>query len=149
MNVNAQKRLAAEVLKCGVHRVYIHPDAMEDVLMAITREDIRNLIKNKVIAKRYKKGVSRVRANAKLKKKQKGRARGYGSRKGLKSARSDPKRNWINRIRPLRRELKKLRNTEQIEVSVYRELYLKAKGGAFNSVATLHRFIDENKLMRS
>ncbi len=117
--------------------------------MAITREDVRNLIKNKVIVKRYKVGVSRVRANEQRKKKQKGRARGYGSRKGLKSARSPTKRNWINRIRPLRRELRKLRDTKKIEVSVFRELYLKAKGGAFNSVATMHRYIDEHKLMRS
>ena len=149
MNVTAQKRLAAEILKCGVHRVYIHPDGIDDVLMAITREDIRNLIKNKIIQKRQKIGISRVRAKEKLVKKQKGRARGIGSRKGLKTARSPTKRRWINRIRPQRRELKKLRSTKKIEVSVYRELYQKAKGGAFNSVATMYRYIDENKLMRS
>ncbi|QEE15348.1 50S ribosomal protein L19e [Promethearchaeum syntrophicum] len=149
MNVNAQKRLAAEILKCGENRVYIEPDFIDDVSMAITREDIRNLIKNKIISKRNKIGISRIRANLNLKKKQKGRARGIGSRKGKKTARSPPKRNWINRIRPLRRELKKLRNTKQIEISVYRKLYLKAKGGAFNSVATLYRYIEENKLMRN
>jgi large subunit ribosomal protein L19e len=149
MNVTAQKRLAASVLKCGVHRVFIHPEAIDDVLMAITREDIRNLVKMKAIKKRYKKGISRVRANENLRKKQKGRARGLGSRKGKKGARSNPKRNWINRIRPLRRELKKLRASEKIEIKVYRELYLKAKGGAFNSVATLNRYIDEKKLWRS
>lgn len=149
MNISAQKRLAAEILKCGKNRVYIEPEFIDDVSMAITREDIRNLIKNKIISKREKIGISRIRANLKLKQKQKGRGRGIGSRKGKKTARSPPKRNWINRIRPLRRELKKLRDTKQIEVSVYRQLYLKAKGGAFNSVATLYRYIDENKLMRN
>ncbi len=149
MNISAQKRLAAEILKCGKNRVYIDPEFIDDVSMAITREDIRNLIKNKIISKREKIGISRIRANLKLKQKQKGRGRGIGSRKGKKTARSPPKRNWINRIRPLRRELKKLRNTRKIEVSVYRQLYLKAKGGAFNSVATLYRYIDENKLMRN
>ncbi|WP_457558089.1 50S ribosomal protein L19e [Candidatus Harpocratesius sp.] len=149
MNINAQKRLAADILKCGIHRVYIHPEYIEDVLMAITREDIKNLIKNKIIIKRAKKGISRFRAKEKKLKKQKGRARGIGSRKGNKTARSPSKRNWINRIRPLRRELKKLRDTEQIEISTYRELYLKAKGGTFNSVTTLHRYIDEHKMWRS
>ncbi|MHA1776277.1 MAG: 50S ribosomal protein L19e [Promethearchaeia archaeon] len=149
MNVNAQKRLAAEILKCGIHRVYIHPEYIEDVLMAITREDVKNLIKNKIITKRSKIGISRYRAKLNKEKKQKGRSRGLGSRKGNKTARSPKKRNWINRIRPLRRELKKLRDTEQIEVSTYRTLYLKAKGGAFNSVATLHRYIDEHKMWRS
>ncbi|MHA1647544.1 MAG: 50S ribosomal protein L19e [Promethearchaeota archaeon] len=149
MTLAAQKRIAAEILKCGVHRVFIHPEALDDVEMAITREDIRNLIKNKIITKRYKIGISRARTKEQHIKKQKGRARGIGSRKGLKSARSPTKRNWINTIRPLRRELKKLRNTKQIEISVYRELYLKSKGGAFNSVATLHRYIDEHKLMKN
>ena len=149
MNITAQKRLASEILKCGVHRVYVHPDYIDDVLMAITREDIRNLIKNKIITKRKKKGISRYRTKKAKENKQKGRSRGYGSRKGVKSARSPTKRNWINRIRPLRRELKKLRHTERIEVASYRVLYMKAKGGAFNSVATLHRYIDEHKMWRN
>lgn len=149
MNINAQKRLAAEIMKCGVNRVFVHPDAIDDVQMAITREDIRNLIKSKAIQKRYPAGVSRGRANENLRKKQKGRARGLGSRKGPKSARSNPKREWINRIRPQRRELKKLRATGKIEVSTYRTLYMKAKGGAFNSVATMHRYMDENKMWRN
>ncbi|TFH29472.1 MAG: 50S ribosomal protein L19e [Promethearchaeota archaeon] len=149
MNITAQKRLASEILKCGIHRVYVHPEYIDDVLMAITREDIKNLIKNKIITKRTKIGISRYRTKEAKEKKQKGRSRGYGSRKGLKTARSPSKRNWINRIRPLRRELKKLRSTERIEVTTYRTLYMKAKGGSFNSVATLHRYIDENKMWRN
>jgi len=69
VNINAQKRLASEVLKCGVNRVYVHPDGIDDVLMAITREDVRNLVKNKVIQKRYKAGISRARVNENLQKK--------------------------------------------------------------------------------
>ena len=149
MNITAQKRLAAEILKCGVHRVYVHPEYIDDVLMAITREDIKSLIKSNIIIKRSKKGVSRYRANEQMKKKQKGRSRGYGSRKGNKTARSPSKRNWINRIRPLRRDLKKLRDTEKIDVATYRELYMKAKGGAFNSVSTLHRYIDERRMWKN
>ncbi len=149
MNINAQKRLAAEILKCGIHRVYIHPEGMDDVMMAITRDDIRNLIQNKVITKNYKKGVSRGRAKLNKEKKQKGRSRGLGSRKGKRTARSNSKRAWINTIRPLRRELKKLRATQQIDVNVYRELYMKAKGGTFDSVSTLHRYMKENKLMNN
>jgi large subunit ribosomal protein L19e len=149
MNIRAQKRMSSEILKCGLHRVYFNPESIDDIQMAITREDIRNLIKNGIVRKRQKIGISRVRALKHLRKKQKGRSRGFGSRKGNKTARSPAKRNWINRIRPLRRELRKLRTHNQIEIPVYRKLYLKAKGGAFNSVASLHRYIDENKLMRS
>jgi large subunit ribosomal protein L19e len=149
MNVKAQRRMASEILKCGIHRIYLNPEAVDDIQMAITREDIRNLIKNGMIQKRYKQGISRVRANELHRKKQAGARRGIGSRKGLRSARDPDKQKWINRIRPQRRELKKLRDLNKIDVNVYRKLYLKAKGGAFNSVATMHRYIEENKLMRS
>ena len=90
--------------------------------------------------------MSRARAKVLKKKKQKGRKRGLGSRKGKKGARSNTKRNWINRIRPLRRELAKLRRTERIDSHIYRELYMKAKGGAFDSVSTLHRYMREHKM---
>ena len=45
MNLKAQKRMAAEILKCGENRVYFDPYMIEDIKMSITREDIRNLIK--------------------------------------------------------------------------------------------------------
>lgn len=149
MNIKAQRRMASEILKCGSHRVYFNPESIDDVVMSITREDIRNLIKNGVVRKRYKIGISRVRAIEKQKKRQKGRSRGLGKRKGGKTARDPAKRKWINKIRPLRRELRKLRTQNKIEIPIYRQLYMKAKGGAFNSVGSLHRYIDENKLMRS
>ena len=62
MNIHPQKRMASEILKCGIHRYYMNPESIDDVQMAITREDIRNLIKNGIIRKRQKIGISRVRA---------------------------------------------------------------------------------------
>ncbi len=149
MNIEPQKRMAAEILKCGINRIYVHPNYIEEVLLAITREDIRNLIKNHIIQKRPESGISRARANERLRRKQKGLSRGYGKRKGKKSARQKPKQMWINQIRSQRRELKKLRDTKKIDVSTYRKLYMKAKGNAFDSIATMHRYINENKLWRN
>ena len=116
--------------------------------MAITREDIRNLIQQGIIQKRQKKGISKYRTNLKRERKKKGRARGYGKRKGVASARNPTKRAWINTIRPLRRELKKLRDRKLITTSTYRKLYKNAKGGMFNSVAQMHRYIKEKELLR-
>ena len=63
--------------------------------------------------------------------------------------RSDDRgRSWINTIRPLRRELKNLRDTGKIEKSVYRKMYLRAKGGSFKSVATMNRYMREQKLIK-
>ena len=146
--MKAQKRMASEILKCGINRVYIEPDYVDEVLMAITREDIRNLIKEGIIRKRKKIGISRIRANLRQDRKKRGRARGLGKRKGKASARTPSKRKWINTIRPLRKELKELRDNGKIEKKTYRKMYKKAKGGAFRSVSTLLRFLTENKLIK-
>lgn len=148
MNLNAQRRMAAEILKCGENRVYIDPYLIEDVKMAITREDIRNLIKEGVIQKKYKKGISKTRKLIRHERKKKGRARGLGKRKGKKGARTPKKRAWIKRIRPIRRELKKMRDRKLITVATYRKLYKNAKGGLFNSVPQLNRHIKEKELLK-
>ena len=148
MNLTPQKRMAAEILKCGENRVYFDPYLIEDISLAITREDIRNLVKQGVIQKKYKKGNSNYRKKAHHERKKKGRARGFGKRKGTKHARTPKKRAWIKRIRPQRRELKKLRERKLITVANYRKLYKNTKGGMFPSVAQMNRYIKEKDLIR-
>ncbi|MHA1734602.1 MAG: 50S ribosomal protein L19e [Promethearchaeota archaeon] len=148
MNLTAQRRIASEILKCGVGRVWMDPLAEDDIVMAITRDDVRNLINSGIIKKRPEKGISRYRANKRHERKKRGHARGIGKRKGTKGARTPKKRAWIQRIRPQRRLLKKLRDRKLIEKSVYRKLYLQAKGGSFHSVAHLLRHLEEKKLYR-
>ena len=148
MNLTPQKRMAAEILKCGENRVYFDPYLIEDISLAITREDIRNLVKQGVIQKKYKKGNSNYRKKVHHERKKKGRARGFGKRKGSKHARTPKKRAWIKRIRPQRRELKKLRERKLITVANYRKLYKNAKGGMFPSVAQMNRYIKEKDLIR-
>ena len=148
MNLKPQRRMAAEILKCGENRVYFDPYLIEDVSLAITREDIRNLIKQGVIKKKYKEGISKYRKTLRHEKKKRGRTRGLGKRKGTKHARTPKKRTWIRRIRPIRRELKRLRDRKLITAANYRKLYKNAKGGMFNSVAQLNRYIKEKELIR-
>ncbi len=148
MSLKAQKRMAAEILKCGENRVYFDPYLIDEIKMAITREDIRNLVKEGIILKKYKKGNSKYRKNVRHERKKKGRARGLGKRKGTKYARLPKKKRWMNRIRPQRRELKKLRDRKLITTTTYRKLYKNAKGGMFNSVAQMNRYIKEKELIR-
>ena len=103
MSLKAQKRMAAEILKCGENRVYFDPYLIDEIKMAITREDIRNLVKEGIIVKKYKQGSSKYRKNLRHERKKKGRARGIGKRKGTKHARLPKKQVWMNRIRPQRR----------------------------------------------
>ncbi|MFX1378116.1 MAG: 50S ribosomal protein L19e [Promethearchaeota archaeon] len=148
MNLKPQKRMAADILKCGENRVYFDPYLIEDISLAITREDVRNLIKQGAIQKKYKQGISKYRKNLRHERKKRGRARGLGKRKGTKYARTPKKRTWIRRIRPIRRELKKLRDRKLITPANYRKLYKNAKGGMFTSVAQLNRYIKEKELIR-
>ena len=45
-SLSNQKRLAAEVLGVGESRIWLDPDKVTDVANAITREDVRGLIKD-------------------------------------------------------------------------------------------------------
>ena len=133
MDLKNQKRMAAEILKCGHTRVWIDPNRIEDVADAITRADIRTAIESGTIRAKPEKGISRGRARYMAAQKAKGRRRGQGSRKGAQGARTPRKRRWIQTIRPIRVELAKLRDEGQITKKVYREFYMKAKGGMFKS----------------
>ena len=142
IDINTQKRLAAEILKCGMSKVWMDPDHMEEIEKAITRADVRRLIKKGYIRKKRINEQSRGRARKKLEQKKKGRMRGPGKKKGKKSI---GKREWIKTIRALRRYLKEQRDLGKITPSQYRRLYLMAKGGRFRSKTHLKMFIEEMK----
>lgn len=143
MNVSVQRRMAAEILGVGVGRVWIDPTRLEDIRSAITREDIKRLIAEGVISKKPERGTSRIRARIR-----RGRRRGPGSRKGARKARLNPENLWPAKVRALRSFLRYLRDRRIISRSVYRELYLKVKGGTFQDVASLKRYIEVHNLVR-
>jgi large subunit ribosomal protein L19e len=133
MDLKNQKRVAAQLMKCGESRVWIDPNRLEDVSDAITRSDVRTLIDSGSVAARQKKGVSRGRANHLKAQRAKGRRSGQGSRRGKKGARKPSKEIWMQSIRPMRRRLKELRDSGEIDRRTYRKYYLQAKGGMFKS----------------
>ncbi|MCD6559728.1 50S ribosomal protein L19e [Palaeococcus sp. (in: euryarchaeotes)] len=143
-----QRRIAAEILKCGENRVWIDPERIEDVEAAITREDIRRLIGEGVIKKKAIKGQSTYRAKLRKEAKKKGRHRGHGSRKGKKTARMGKKEKWMMTIRALRKELKKLREEGKLDAHTYRRLYIRAKGGQFKTKHQLYLFMEERGILK-
>ena len=72
MSLSSQRRLAAEILKVGEGRVWIDSNRIEEVEIAITREEIRKLIHEGAIRSLPKKGVSRTRARVIHEKRKKG-----------------------------------------------------------------------------
>lgn len=148
MNLSVQKRIAADVMDCGMHRVWLDTERADEISMAITREDIRSLVHRGLIKKKPEKATSRVRARKRTIQRKKGRRKGQGKRKGTANARYSKKVRWTKRIRLLRRELKNMRDSRYIERSSYRKLYRMAKGGAFRSVNHLKTYLEEHGLTR-
>jgi large subunit ribosomal protein L19e len=143
MNLKVQRRMAADVLKCGVNRVRFNfPKGMTDeeidtITNAITKADIRELAERGYITKAPEQGTSRGRAKRRIARRQYGRGRGPGSREGAKHARDPRKQRWIAKVRALRESLRELKDTGKITRQVYRQYYLKVKGGMFKSRANL------------
>ena len=140
--ISGQRRLAADVLGCGVNRVWFNPEKIEDIQRAISREDIRNLIGEGAIAAHQKRGNSRGRARALMAKRAYGHCKGPGRRKGAAGSRTDSKTRWVQRIRAQRKVLRELREKEEITCTVYRRFYRRAAGGQFRTVSHLKAQIE-------
>jgi len=146
--LSSQRRLAAQILKVGQNRVWIDPERMDDVEGAITREEVKKLIHEKVIKSLPEKGVSRARAKAIQGKKRKGRRKGPGSHGGSGYARISKKEAWMSKIRSLRKRLRELKASRVITETTYSQLYRMAGSGRFGSVADLERYLKAHDLWR-
>jgi large subunit ribosomal protein L19e len=133
--LSLQKRLAADILKVGISKVWLDPDHREDIKNAITRADIKKLIEKGYIKKR--KGKVPYPDAAKKRK------QNPGSRKGKKGARMDEKRKWINTIRPIRKMLNDLKKEGKISKEVYKTAYRLAKAGTFRSRSHLKLYLQQ------
>jgi large subunit ribosomal protein L19e len=133
MDLSAQRRIAASVLNCGVNRVVFDESQAARIKEAITKQDIRGLVKAGIISAVQKKGVSRVRARARIVQRRAGKQQGSGTRKGRATARLPSKDKWMAKVRTQRVLLKELRATKKITQEQFKELYAKVKGDFFRS----------------
>lgn len=142
MSLTLQKRLAAELLKCGESRVRFDEERLEEIEAAISREEIKRLIEDGAIYKIQEKGISRGRLRGRKKR------RGPGSRKGGKYSIISRKTQWMLKVRAQRRVLKKLRDSKMLVEGAYRKVYKMVKSGTFKSVSAMMEYLKQNKLLR-
>lgn len=148
MNLRPQRRLAARLLNVGETRIWIDPNRLDDVALAIRRDDIRRFIHEGAIKVQPVTGVSRSRAKRLHQKHKQGLRSGAGSREGKATSRVPGKDRWMLKIRAIRRHLKMLRARRIIKPRDYRLLYRLAKGATFDSIRRVDFYITEHKLKR-
>ncbi|MFH2019807.1 MAG: 50S ribosomal protein L19e [archaeon] len=148
MKSKIQKNLAAKITGKSRKKVILDSSRLDEIKEAITRSDVRALIKDSAIIVKQDKGVSRVRARKSHIQKTRGRRRGQGSRKGGSNARLELKRRWINKVRLQRKLLKSLKENSKVTPEVYKDLYRKSKGGFFRSKRHIMLYVKEHKLMK-
>jgi len=143
MHATRVKELAAGILNVGVSKIWLSPDALPRAKEALTTEDVRALVSEKLVCIRKLSEQSRGRARQLKEKKKKGRKRGYGKRKGTWKARTKPKKTWMKNVRGQRLKLNELKKQGKVSKSLYRHAYRMVKGNYFRGQRHLEQFIEK------
>jgi large subunit ribosomal protein L19e len=144
MSLANKKEMAAKLLKVGVGRVKFNQDSLDRIEDAVTREDMKRLIKAGDIWAAQPRGISSGRKKARKVKKSK-RGRGTGSKEGKSTTRQPRKQSWVRQVRALRRYLKLQKAKHELNQEQFKHFYRKVKGGEIRSLRRLKELIEEEK----
>jgi large subunit ribosomal protein L19e len=123
MSIKFAKRVASEILERGENSLRMRPESIEDIKKAITRDDVRKLIKEgAIVAIKPKHELHKKHAEER-------RKRGAGKRKGRYNARRG--RVWEKKVRSQRLLLQRLKTMGKIDNNFFKRYYLLIKGNAF------------------
>lgn len=134
MNLSKKKELAIRTLKVGKGRIKFVKSRLEEVKEAITKQDIRDLKKDKAIIVVDKKG-------RKKKSKRKVKKSPGNIRKKVKTR----KRDYVILTRKLRYYGKELKKRGEISLEELKEIRKKIRNKNFKSKSDLKEYIGELK----
>jgi len=139
MTIGTVKRLAADIMGIGVNRVRIKPEGFKEAEKAMTRADVRDLIKKKIITKVEAKGRRTKVLRAK---------RGPGGRKGTSKTRTGGKKVWMAKVRAQRSFLFQMIGEGELAKSHKRMLYNRIKSGLFRSKRAFLAYLKDGKMVK-
>ncbi len=142
MNERKAKRMAGGILKVGQTKIWISPGHKGRVSEAMTKDDVRQLIKERVIAKRRDNLHSRGSARVLAVRKGKGRKKGKGKRQGTKKTRMGTKKRWMDSVRAQRRMLAEMKKSGAKFSVPARKVYLLISGNYFKGKNYVKQYIE-------
>ncbi len=142
MAISTIRRIAARIYRVGETRVRIADQ--KKASQALTADDVRQLVKDKILVIRPLKRPSRASARWKQARIRSGRRRGRGSKKGTGFSQ---KRKWIEKTRSQRKLL--VIYKAKLKPGAFRKLYRMVKGNAFRNKHALVTYMNENHLVVS
>ena len=131
------KRLASDILHVGRNKIRMNPDERSRTDEALTREDVRALIKDGIV---YIKSEPGFKINNRRKRKL------AGSRKGSMNSRTSEKETWMTNVRAQRKYLAQLVAEGALEQKNKRVVYMRIKGGFFKGKRALLMHLKDNHL---
>ncbi len=137
MSIKLTKRIAADILGRGVSSIKIVEKGRPDAEKAITREDVKTLIKDGNVYAVVEKHNISVYSKILKKKRSQGRRRGSGRRKGTKNARMSIGLEYKRKVRGQRRVLAALKRDKVISNELFKDFYKLVRGGTFANKASL------------
>lgn len=138
MDLKTKKQLAARVLGIGIDRVLFDDARLEEIKEALTRQDIKDLIKSKAIMKKEIGGRRKVEKRT--------TRRRFGKIKQKVNMR---KTRYVLLTRKLRRTIKDLKKAGTIDQEKYLKLKKEIKSKMFRSRAHLMELVKNNEVKKA
>ncbi len=131
MNLNKKKELAKRTFSVGENRIVFVESRLNDIKEAITKQDMRDLRRDKAIIIKEKKGRKKVI--------RKRRRRSIGNiRKKMKTRKKD----YVILTRKLRKYVSEMKNQEKISKEEVDDIRKKIRNKIFRSKSHLKEYIE-------
>jgi len=130
MNLRNKKELASRALKVGKERIIFVSERKDEIKEAITKQDIRDLYKDRAIKIKEISGRKKVVGRK--------RKRGPGN---IKKKVNTRKRDYVIMTRKLRAYVKSLRERGELSVEEAKDIRKKIRNKTFKSKANLKDYV--------